>query len=120
MIPTDVRDSAQALLFAMEIGASSDQLRERLRTLLVAMRDPFAMQPMNGAEASQRLLGFMLAGNMMPAEMHDSLQAAGQTQLAAVVRHLGGSLPLMHMSHDHRRLYAVVLCLARVREGVLH
>lgn len=118
MIPADVRDAAKALVFAMESGAHGPDIQERTLRLMHALGDECA--PEASRDAIRRILAHAGRTGAMPKDIAVALLHADGNALLQVVVHAGGNkTQASRLGAVSLRLYAVVLCLARVQEGLV-
>lgn len=115
-IPSDVRSTAREALAAMEAGnLSGIRLMHHTQRLLYALRYPHAT-PVTPDESARAILGMMVLMHVMPGDLHGRLMNADADALHRLVLRLGGRLDMRSKRLGSARLYAVVLCLARVAD----
>jgi hypothetical protein len=115
-IPTDARPVAREFLAAMEAGnLGAIGLMHHTQRLLYALRYPSAA-PATPGESAEAILGMMVLMGAMPSDLYGPLKGADMGTLHRLVLKLGGRLDVRSKQIGSARLYAVVLCLARVAD----
>jgi hypothetical protein len=115
-IPTDARPVAREFLAAMEAGnLGAIGLMHHTQRLLYALRYPSAA-PATPGESAEAILGMMVLMGAMPSDLYGPLRSADMGTLHRLVLKLGGRLDMRSKQLGSARLYAVVLCLARLAD----
>jgi hypothetical protein len=119
VIPADARLVAREFLAAMEAGGLSGiRLMHHTQRLLYALGHP-GLAPATPEGSAQAILSLMAMSSAMPPDLRMPLGQADAKTLHRLVLRLEGRLDMRSKSIGSARLYAVVLCLARVADGGL-